>query len=51
MTLQARVVMSVQRRVQIESATLARMEHYVAVEFVDPTAETIAVVQRIIQGN
>jgi hypothetical protein len=35
--LQARVLRSVQRCVRLESATLARTEYYVALEFVDPT--------------
>ena len=49
--LQARVVRSVQRGVQIESATLARTEYYVAFEFLDTTRETSAAVRRIIQSN
>ena len=45
------MVRSVQRCVQMEAATLARQEYYVAVEFVEPTSETTAVVQRIIQNS
>ena len=51
MTLQARVVRSVQRSVQSESATLARTEYYVAIEFLDPTREAIDAVRRIIQND
>ena len=50
-TLQARVVRSVQRSVQSESATLARTEYYVAIEFLDPTREAIDAVRRIIENN
>ena len=50
-TLQARVVRSVQRSVQSESATLARTEYYVAIEFLDPTREAIDAVRRILQND
>lgn len=49
--LQARVVRSVQRRVQPESATLVRTEYFVAIEFVAMTRETSAAVRRIIHRN
>jgi len=49
--LQARVVRSVQRPVQLESATLKRTEYSVALEFVDMTREQFAAVKRIIQSN
>jgi len=50
-TLQARVVRSEQRHVQLEAATLKRTEYAVALEFVDMTPEQAAAVKRIIQGN
>ena len=50
-TVQARVVRSVKRSVRSESATLARMEYCVALEFLDPPDETSGAIQRIIQGN
>ena len=49
--LQARVVRSVQRQVQLESATLKRTEYSVALEFADMTLEQSAAVKRIIQSN
>jgi c-di-GMP-binding flagellar brake protein YcgR len=49
--LQARVVRSVQRQVQLESATLKRTEYYVALEFVDMTPAQSAAVRLIIQGT
>jgi c-di-GMP-binding flagellar brake protein YcgR len=49
--LQARVVRSVQRHVELESATLARMEYHVALEFVEMTRAQSDAVKRIIQGN
>ena len=48
-TLQARVVRSVQRYVQVESATLARLEHYVSVEFMEPAPETSTALRRILR--
>jgi c-di-GMP-binding flagellar brake protein YcgR len=48
---QGRVVRSIQRQVQLESATLARTEYYVAVEFLELAPETAAAVQRILQSN
>lgn len=48
---QARVVRSVQRHVQLESATLVRTEYFVAIEFLDMMGETSAAVRRIIENN
>lgn len=47
---QARVVRSEQRRVQMEAATLARNEYNVALEFVDVAPETSASIYRIMHG-
>ena len=49
--LQARVVRSVQRQVQLESATLKRTEYYVALEFVDMTRKQAAAVKLILQSS
>lgn len=49
--LQARVVRSEQRRVQLESATLTRTEYSVALEFLDMTSDQSAAIKRIIQSN
>ena len=49
--LQARVVRSVPRQVQTESATLARTEYYVALEFVELRAENAAAIRQIIQNS
>jgi hypothetical protein len=45
----ARVVRSEQRHVQLESATLARKDYNVALEFLDMTPDTAAAIRRIIQ--
>lgn len=45
----ARVVRSEQRQVQLESATLARKDYNVALEFVEMTPDTAAAIRRIIQ--
>ena len=45
----ARVVRSEQRQVQLESATLARKDYNVALEFLDMTPDTAAAIRRIIQ--
>ncbi len=50
-TLQVRVVRAVQRGVQLESATLARTEYYVALEFQNPTGEASAAIKRILKEN
>jgi hypothetical protein len=44
----ARVVRSEQRQVQLESATLARKDYNVALEFLDMTPATAAAIRRII---
>lgn len=49
--LQARVVRSVQRQVQLESATLKRTEYYVALEFVDMTQKQSGAVKLILQSS
>ena len=45
----ARVIRSEQRPVQLESATLARKDYNVALEFLDMTPDTTAAIRRIIQ--
>ena len=50
-TLPVRVVRSVQRQVQLESATLARTEYYVGLEFQNPTGEATAAIQRILKES
>ena len=45
----ARVIRSEQRQVQLESATLARKDYNVALEFLDMTPDTTAAIRRIIQ--
>jgi hypothetical protein len=45
----ARVVRFEQRQVQLESATLARKDYNVALEFLDITPATTAAIRRIIQ--
>jgi hypothetical protein len=47
---QARVVRSEQRRVQMEAATLARNEYNVALEFLDVTPEASASISRILHS-
>lgn len=47
----ARVVRSEQRQVQLESATLARKDYNVAVEFVEMTSDTAAAIRRILQTS
>lgn len=49
--LRARVVRAVQRNVRLESATLARKEYCVALEFLGMTHETSAALRRIIQND
>ena len=48
---QARVVRSEERRVQLESATLARKEFNVALEFLDLTPATATAVRHVIYGT
>jgi PilZ domain-containing protein len=50
-SLQARVVRSVQRPVQLEFATLTRTEYHVALEFVEMTRKQSDAVKLIIQNN
>ncbi|MDA1183427.1 MAG: PilZ domain-containing protein [Acidobacteria bacterium] len=45
--LQARVMRSVGRAVRLESATLARTEYSVGLEFVDPTPKAVGAIQQI----
>jgi hypothetical protein len=47
----ARVVRSEQRQVRLESATLARKDYNVALEFLDMTPETAAAIRRILQAT
>lgn len=49
--LQVRVKRCLPRRVQLASATLARTEYDVALEFVDPPPEGVNVIRQIIQKN
>jgi hypothetical protein len=49
--LQARVVRAFTRNVRLESATLARMEYCVALEFLAVTHESAAALRRIIQSS
>lgn len=51
LSLEARVVRSEQRQVQLESATLKRTEYYVALEFVDMTPKQSAAVKLILQSD
>ena len=51
LSLQARVVRSEPRQVQMESAMLKRKEYYVAVEFVDVSPAAAAAIRRIIQND
>lgn len=47
---QGRVIRSTPRNVQLEGATLARTEYYVAVEFVGVSPDTAAALRQIING-
>jgi hypothetical protein len=49
--LQARVVRSEQRQVQLEAATLKRTEYHVALEFLEMTLKQSAAVKLIIQSG
>ena len=44
----ARVVRSEQRQIRLESATLARKDYNVALEFLDMTPDTTVAIRRII---
>lgn len=48
---QARVVRSTPRRVQLDGATLARTEFYVALEFLEVRPETTAAIRQILYGG
>ena len=47
----ARIVRSEQRPVQLESATMARMDYNVALEFLDMTPAMTAAIRHIITTN
>jgi PilZ domain-containing protein len=47
----ARIVRSEQRQVRLESATMARMDYNVALEFLDLTPATTAAIRHIITTN
>jgi hypothetical protein len=49
--LQARVTRCLPHHVQLASATLARTEYDVALEFVDPPREAVTLIREIIQKN
>ena len=47
----ARIVRSEQRQVRLESATMARKDYHVALEFLDLTPATTAAIRHIITTN